>query len=204
MTSEHWLALMRRFGLRENREMFERVRAAYSEPHRHYHTVAHIEACLRELESVRYLAESDHEVEAALWFHDLVYDPRASDNERRSADLASLFFAREGVSDSAVARVRSHVLATSHNGEPKDSNSCLVVDVDLSTLGQCTETYGHFERMVRTEYLWVPWNAYRQRRAEILGSFLQRESIFFTESVRNRYEAVARVNLGRAIAVLSA
>ena len=190
---------MRSFGLSDNLQMFEWLKSAYAESHRHYHTASHIEACLREFDAVRSLAQSEAEVEIALWFHDAVYLPRASDNERRSADMASQFLAASGVSPESCARVHSHVMATVHNVEPADPDARLLVDVDLSILGQDTECYDRFERAIREEYKWVPWFLYRRKRAEVLGSFLEREYIYSTEPFRRRYELRARANLGRAI-----
>ena len=190
---------MQSFGLSDNLQMLERLSSAYSEPHRHYHTASHIEACLLEFDAVRALAQSEAEVEIALWFHDVIYLPRASDNERRSADMASQFLATSGVSPESCARVHSHVMATVHNVEPADPDAHLLVDVDLSILGQDTECYDRFERAIREEYKWVPWFLYRRKRAEVLGSFLEREYIYSTESFRCRYELSARANLERAI-----
>jgi predicted metal-dependent HD superfamily phosphohydrolase len=200
---KRWNDLMRSFGLGTHLEMFALLHAAYSEPHRHYHNTAHIDACLRELDSARFLAEVEHEVDAALWFHDVVYDPSASDNERRSANIASQFFAQAGVADPVWARVHSHVMATMHNTEPTQADSRLVVDVDLSVLGQDGESYAEFERAIREEYKQVPWSLYRRKRAEILGSLLNRPFIYSTELFRQRYESRAHVNLQRAISMLS-
>lgn len=193
---------MSNFGVADNLEMFERVTKAYAETHRHYHTAAHIDACLREFDSVRSLARSGSEVEAALWFHDVIYDTRASDNEQQSAELASRFLASSGVSPSICARVHSHILATAHKGKPVDDDARLVVDIDLSILGQDEQVYDLFERSVREEYKWVPWFLYRRKRIEILRSFLDRESIYGTERFQQRYESAARSNLERAIRAL--
>ena len=70
------------------RETYERLVAAYSEPHRHYHTMRHVAACLRELDSAADLASDAREVELALWFHDAIYSTTAGDNEARSAAWA--------------------------------------------------------------------------------------------------------------------
>jgi predicted metal-dependent HD superfamily phosphohydrolase len=62
---------------------------AYQAPDRHYHDLRHIEALLSLARNHR-AALDDHEaVEAAIWFHDAVYDARRSDNEEESAKLGA-------------------------------------------------------------------------------------------------------------------
>lgn len=190
---------MSSFGVADHPEMFERIIKAYGETHRRYHTAAHIDACLGEFDSVRSLARSGPEVEAALWFHDVIYDTRGSDNELQSAEMASRFLASSGMSSLSCNRVYSHILATAHKGKPVDDDARLVVDIDLSILGQDELVYDQFEHSVREEYKWVPWFLYRRKRTEILRAFLARESIYATEPFRQRYESAARSNLERAI-----
>ena len=52
----------------------------YSEPHRHYHTLEHLDACLRHLAGVQDQLERPQEIACALWFHDAIYAVCASDN----------------------------------------------------------------------------------------------------------------------------
>ena len=51
------------------------------------HTLQHISECLSHFEQVQDLLEDARAVELALWFHDAVYNPKASDNEACSATL---------------------------------------------------------------------------------------------------------------------
>src|SRR4051812_36368693 len=60
----------------------------YSEPHRHYHTLDHLLAMLDTLAALPLPAASQPAVQLAVWFHDAIYDPKASDNEERSAAFA--------------------------------------------------------------------------------------------------------------------
>src|SRR5262245_47446412 len=60
----------------------------WAEPHRRYHTVEHLAFMLDVIERHIDLAENPDVVRLAAWFHDAVYDPRGSDNEERSVELA--------------------------------------------------------------------------------------------------------------------
>ncbi len=178
------------------RGVFEELRAAYAAPGRAYHSASHIGACLRVLDEaqVRALASSPEEVEAALWFHDAVYDPRSADNEERSAVLAIESLGAAGVGGDVRERIAEHVRATrSHVASSPDGQ--LVIDVDLSILGASPATFARFERDVRREYAWVDADAYRVGRAAVLGRFLERPAIYGTPALRERFEAQARANL---------
>ncbi|TIU73585.1 MAG: hypothetical protein E5W15_07330, partial [Mesorhizobium sp.] len=62
--------------------------ALYSAEDRHYHGLPHIEAMLALADEYRGLLDDPQAVEAAIWFHDAIYDSRAKDNEAKSAQLA--------------------------------------------------------------------------------------------------------------------
>jgi predicted metal-dependent HD superfamily phosphohydrolase len=175
---------------------------AYSEKHRHYHTVEHIDHCLHELDREIALASEPAEVEFALWFHDAVYNPHRSDNEEKSAELACALMQRHLGASERIARVHAHIMATRHEAPATTPDSQLVVDIDLSILGASEEAYARFEENVRKEYRWVPSIIFRRKRAEILLSFLDRPNIYSTQPFRSRYEAQARRNLESAIAAL--
>ena len=63
------------------------LRVRYAEPHRAYHTQAHVDAMLAGLQELGEMIVHPAAVELAIWYHDAVYDPAAADNEARSADL---------------------------------------------------------------------------------------------------------------------
>lgn len=60
----------------------------YREPQRHYHTLQHRDECFAALDLLHAEAPHPGEVGLALWFHDAVYDPQATDDEARSAGRA--------------------------------------------------------------------------------------------------------------------
>jgi predicted metal-dependent HD superfamily phosphohydrolase len=181
---------------------FAELLEAYCQPHRAYHNAAHLEDCFRQFDRAQDQADRPDEVEAALWFHDAVYDPHASDNEERSATWAAQALQGAGVNPDAVSRVAAMVVATKHDREPDTPDGGLLLDVDLSILGREPEVFAAYDRGIREEYSWVPEEHYRTGRAAILEGFLRRPAIYRTEFFRVRFEARARLNLERSIARL--
>ena len=94
--------------------LFDRLVAAYAEPHRHYHTLDHVAEVLRV--AGRLPCRSPGAVALAVWFHDAVYDPRAGDNEERSADLATRELTALGVDAATIEAVATLVRATCRRG----------------------------------------------------------------------------------------
>jgi predicted metal-dependent HD superfamily phosphohydrolase len=179
-----------------------RLLRAWSSMGRHYHTVQHLTACLSELDGASMLAQSAAEVELALWFHDAIYRTHRNDNEARSAQWAARFLTEHGAAKEVVANVHDYVMATAHAAAELSGDAALVVDIDLSILGQPPAVYDEFERNVRREYWWVPKSRFAGARCGILRSFLDRPSLYHWRHFRDRYEAFARANLARAIAAL--
>lgn len=150
------------------------------------------------------MAERPHEVEFALWFHDAFYDVQGSDNEKRSAAWARQEALAAGAQADVSNRIHDLVMVTRHTGVPATTDEQLLVDIDLSILGADPERFEEYERQVRAEYSWVPWQTYCIRRAEVLASFLGRPYIFGTAHLRRLLERRARENLHRSVERLGA
>lgn len=180
----------------------ERLEAAYRERSRVYHNVRHLEECLVEFDHARTLLTQPTAVEAALWFHDAVYDSRSTTNEEDSAELASDCLGDADVRFETIESVRQLILCTKTHAPGANSDAATLVDIDLAILGQPSMRFWEYERAIRAEYAWVPARPFAKKRAEILDGFLQRPSIFHTKSFQHRYEAIARANLRAAIDAL--
>lgn len=180
------------------------LEAAYAEPHRRYHTRAHIEACLALLDARGDLTEGERRlVEWAVWFHDAVYDPRAADNEARSAELARRALPALGATSSEAAEVARLIgLTAGHDVPAGDRLGAILVSIDLAILGEPPVAYDAYARAVREEYGFVPDPAWRQRRAAVLQRFLAAPVIFPDPELHRAREAQARANLARELASL--
>src|SRR3954468_10499135 len=106
--------------------------ARYAEPHRKYHTQQHLTECLDAFETVKSLPPHPAEVEAALWFHDAIYDVKRNDNEELSAEWAKSALISAGASIEAAHLVSSLVLVTKHAGAPVTTDEHVLIDIDLA------------------------------------------------------------------------
>lgn len=185
--------------------MTPKLEAAYAEPHRRYHTRRHIEQCLALLDKVPDLTDSERQALTwAIWWHDAVHDPRRSDNEALSAEMAKADLRDEGASlhvrDEVARLIR---LTAGHDVEEGDRLGELLVSIDLAILGAPAADYDAYAEAVRAEYAHVPDDAWRAGRAAVMGRFLAAPTIFPEADFRASFETQARANIAREIASLS-
>ncbi len=196
---DRWLRLWQATGASgDGAPWYEKLTRAYAEPQRHYHNQQHIADCLAEFDGARHLTQQPTVVELALWFHDAVYDPKAGDNEEQSAAMARICFETGGPSRLA-ATVSDLVMATKSHNTEAGPDAALMVDVDLSILGQGEQRFAEYEAQIRKEYRSVPKLIFNLKRAEILERFLARSRIYATDFFATKYEQQARRNLEGSI-----
>ncbi|WP_406073091.1 metal-dependent phosphohydrolase [Micromonospora sp. NBC_01638] len=180
--------------------------ARWREPHRHYHTVAHLTAVLDVVDRHAELTDQANQVRLAAWWHDAVYDPRAAGdtNERDSAALAESVLTGLGVPAPAVAEVRRLVLLTAgHAVAPGDLGGALLCDADLAVLATPPATYERYAAAIRREYAHVPEPVFRAGRASVLTGLLELPALFRLPQLASRWEEPARDNVRRELATLT-
>lgn len=139
---------------------------------------------------------------ACLW-HDIVYDAQRGDSEERSvarwqADARTL-----EIPPAQSERVAAMIAATKKHQPTDDSfDMALFLDADLSVLGADRQRYRSYLHAIRAEYAHVPENAYREGRIAVLKKFLNRNEIYFTETMRSSLQAAAKENLAYEIQLL--
>jgi predicted metal-dependent HD superfamily phosphohydrolase len=200
---DSWDAIWRGLGLQQvDATLLPTLVRHYSEPARKYHTLQHLDACLKHLATLRPLADHPDEIALALWFHDAVYEIGASTNEARSAEWARASLEAAGAGADVVQRVSDMVMVTCHAMAPQTRDQQILLDVDLSILGARVEVFDAYEGQIRAEYAEVPQDFFQARRKRILGEFLARPRIYHTDAFHDRLEAQARSNLARSISRL--
>jgi predicted metal-dependent HD superfamily phosphohydrolase len=182
--------------------------ARYAEPHRRYHDNAHVRAVLRDAAilaaDLRLAAEDRAVLTIAAAAHDVVYDGRPGDDERRSASWARDWLTRAGVGEAHAARVEELVLATiTHSAPPDDLTAWVLLDADLAILGADPAAYDRYRLAVREEYAAVDDAAWRAGRAAVLSGLLARDPLYGTGVARQKWEAAASANIARELDALT-
>lgn len=184
---------------------FDVLAAAYTAPERHYHNLEHLAEMFKVIDRLSSAVEDPPALALAVWFHDAVYDSRAADNERRSAELAVDLLGPIGVPASAIDRIVRMIWATAHAATaPADRDTRVLLDADLAILGAAEERYARYARDIRKEYAWVPDPEYRVGRANVLTRFLDAPRLYHSPLLFEEGEASARANLRGELAELQA
>jgi predicted metal-dependent HD superfamily phosphohydrolase len=178
----------------------------YGEAGRAYHNLSHIAALLAHAERCRASLKEPLVVAMAIWFHDVIYDTHASDNEERSAALAVAVLHGWGLDAPRIARVEACILATKKHAllgdggaNGADADQAYFLDMDLAILGVAPALYNQYSAAIREEYRWVPDPAYRAGRTAVLQKFLLRPRLYFTSQFADAYERQARTNLEQEV-----
>lgn len=176
----------------------EELLGRWQEPHRAYHDVRHLAQALGAAQLVSGGAPS-RPARLALWFHDAVYELRPGLDEEASAALAQERLA--GLLPAAevdeVARLVR--LTASHDPEPGDAAGAVVMDADLSILGQPAGRYHVYVRDIRTEYRAVPEEDFQRGRTQVLRSLLALDPLFRTAAGARAWLPAARHNLSEEL-----
>ena len=142
------------------------VRRRYSELHRSFHIIEHLNDVLGQIFDKYKDSEDLIPMLIAGIFHDIVYDPQRNDNEERSVELLRLM----GVTKNFEVWIKSEkiILATKTHDKIHDLISdfnkfdCSILDRELPELLK-------WEEEIRNEYSFAPWSVYKSRRLKFLN-----------------------------------
>ena len=81
-------------------------------------------------------------------------------------------------------------------------DNAYLLDLDLSILGTDWEIYNKYTQNIRKEYKIYPDILYKPGRKKVLKHFLERDSLYFTERFKTKFEKQARNNLIQEIDML--
>ena len=184
----------------------------YEQPHRKYHTSVHLSEMLTALKTLykRHHTATPRAVLLAAWFHDAVYEANPGDDEAASADLARTaltprastgFLTNREVTAIAhlIELTASHQLADGieeyTSGALTRADAAFFLDADLAILAADSPRYTRYVAGVRAEYAHYTPDAFTRGRAAILQGFLNRTTIYASDTAHLLWDAPARLNL---------
>ena len=171
---------------------------AYSEVQRHYHSIQHIVECLEHFHQIKTHLDDTLSVELAIWFHDVIYNPQAHDNEQQSADYM-LRMLENVLGAEQITKIYAWILATQVHAPTADTDLTYLLDIDLAILASDPMRFAEYERQIQQEYAWVKPSLYVQKRQQVLRHFLETQPLYQTPFFQKRYECLAKQNLAQAL-----
>ncbi|KZP30842.1 hypothetical protein FIBSPDRAFT_814639 [Athelia psychrophila] len=187
---------------------FATLEKYYSQPGRYYHTSSHINALLDFYEHHSHNLDDAEAVQLAIYFHDVYYDPKASEvghNERKSVEMFQEFATATGVSEKLSDSVIALILATiTHSPSLSEDTShkdlTFFLDIDMSILASEAVDYDAYATNIRKEYQHYDDAAYKSGRTSVLRDFLKSDRIYMSEIFKDSgMEERARSNIKREI-----
>ena len=178
-------------------EIWDTVWDSYREPQRHYHNMQHIVECLDLLD--KHFGNYPR-VCCALWFHDVVYQcpSGAISNEDLSAVwAANALRTVDGLS--AVYKIAELIRSTTYKQPPVGEDERVFHDIDFAILGAEQKRFSAYCAGINYEYNWVHPEVFVKNREAFLRALLDREHIYYTDTIRALCEKQARENITREL-----
>lgn len=178
------------------------ITTKYSESKRHYHTIAHLETMVADLNEVKNKITDWDTTLLALFYHDIIYKTSSNTNEEDSAKLAMKRLSKIGYPGKEIVKCSNMILATKKHEISEDIDTNYLTDSDIAILGKSSEVYQKYREQIRAEYYIFPDLIYNSGRKKVLQQFLQMKKIYKTEFFFKKYENQARINLKNELEIL--
>jgi predicted metal-dependent HD superfamily phosphohydrolase len=187
-------------------KLWQEIELAYTGANRHFHNLLHLEHMLNELQPLQSRVEDWPTLLFSICYHDVVYDVIehmvADDKEERSAAFAERHLQQIGYPQEKIDACKAQIMATQKHTKTNNYDTNLLIDADLSILGQSWRTYAAYKNNIREEYSIYLDNIYKAGRRKVLEHFLRMEPLFKTAHFHKRYEGSAKENIRKELALL--
>ncbi|MUU79439.1 hypothetical protein GN138_13365 [Winogradskyella sp. HL2-2] len=157
-----------------------------------------------QLETVKDEIKDLDSLKFAIWFHDIIYKSTNKDNEEQSANFAQQTLKSMNFDNFKIKKVTKLIISTKKHTLLLNENydNAYLLDLDLSILGSDWKTYSNYVNNIRKEYIIYPNILYKPGRKKVIKNFLERESLYFTNVFKTKFEEQARHNLTKEIKML--
>lgn len=186
-------------------QLWLEIESQYSEKSRYYHTLKHLYHMFQEYDRIKTSIYDNMAFEFAIWYHDIIYKASKTNNEEQSAQVAVDRLQKLSLENSQIELIKTLIISTKkHSTLAKEhiSDNAYLLDIDLSILGSDWNTYQTYCSNIRKEYKMYPTFMYNKGRKEVLKRFLERDTLYFTEYFKEKFETQARENIKTELEML--
>ncbi len=177
----------------EDDDFYKKLLKNYTEPHRFFHTLNHINECF---DCAR---ENDFHLNNiqnwSLIFHDFIYYPDKDNNEQRSCNEFRKFvdiFSPQNLKEQFYNEVETMIMATKDHVSNNEQIQ-QILDCDMSIFCSNSLRFKEYERQIREEYSFAG-KQYIPKRIEFLQNLLNKERIFYLLSSEKELKARENIN----------
>jgi len=153
-------------------EIVNDILSKWNEPHRYYHNIDHLNYLLNRISSINDLSDIDKDILIiSSYFHDIVYNPKKSNNEEKSIELLNEY---TQIPLDIRNRCSLIIKDTSSSEIPTDELSKLFWLLDRDIINSDIGDLIDYEHKIFKEYQFVPYDVYRKKRIEFLKTVAKR------------------------------
>lgn len=153
----------------------EVVAKHWQSPHRFYHNEEHLEFLIQEIEKLYALQSIDENARNVLlitaFFHDVIYEPLANDNEEQSAKLLESMVTTRY----QEAQIAQEIILDTKTHEPQSQLSELFCSLDMFVV-ENSNFYEmlDWEHKIFKEFQMIDYQFYKQGRLKLLKKFAKK------------------------------
>lgn len=185
--------------------LWNEIETQYSEKSRHYHTLNHLYHMFQAYDEVEPLIHHKAAFQFVIWYHDIIYKASKNNNEEQSAQVAVERLQKLSLENSQIELIKTLIISTKKHSilaDKHSSDNAYLLDIDLSILGSDWDSYQTYCSNIRKEYKIYPTFMYNKGRKQVLKHFLNRDSLYFTEYFKEKFETKARENIKTELKML--
>ena len=151
----------------------EDILERWSEKHRKYHTISHLEDLIQQINTYTGLSSTEHDMlTLTAIFHDIIYIPRRGDNEVQSAEFFLNHVAMNKDS-SEIQEIATMIRDTKHH-TPSTHLSGIFSNMDMSIVRRPYAELLKWEDEIRYEYSHLPGIVYIIGRVRFLRQMIKK------------------------------
>jgi len=144
----------------------------WNESHRFYHNIYHLNYLLDRIYSIVDITELERDILIiSAYFHDIVYNPKKSNNEQKSVDILNDY---TQIPTNIREKCSEIIMDTSSSKTPTDELSKLFWLLDREILNSDIGDLIEYEHKIFKEYQFVPYDTYKKKRIEFLQTLIKR------------------------------